>query len=218
MTRPDLPFRDRRQAGRALAELLEHYRGRENLLVLALPRGGLAVGFEVAHALQAPLDVFVVRKLGFPGHEEFAMGAIASGGVRVMNPVAGTSVSPRALAEVIAREEAELIRREQLYRAGRPAASIRGHTVIVVDDGLATGSTMRAAVQAIRQQQPAHLVVAVPVGAEDTCRQLRGEADEVVCVAMPTPFRAVGLWYQQFPQASDDEVRDLLEEARREHA
>jgi putative phosphoribosyl transferase len=218
MTQPHLPFRDRRQAGRALAGLLEHYRGRENLLVLALPRGGVAVGFEVAHALQAPLDVIVVRKLGFPGHEEFAMGAIASGGVRVMNPLAGTRVSPEAVAEAVAREQAELIRREQLYRAGRPAASIRGRTVIVVDDGLATGSTMRAAVLAIRQQHPAHLAVAVPVGAEDSCEQLRGEADEVVCAAMPEPFRAVGLWYQHFPQASDDEVRDLLEEARREHA
>ena len=212
-----LPFRDRRQAGRALAKLLDHHRGAENLLVLALPRGGVAVGFEVAQALQAPLDVLVVRKLGFPGREEFAMGAIASGGVRVMNPMAGSGVSPRAVAEVVAREQAELIRREQLYRAGRPPLSMRGRTVIVVDDGLATGSTMRAAVLAVRQQQAARLVVAVPVGAEDTCRQLRSEADEVVCAAMPTPFRAVGLWYRQFPQASDDEVRDLLEEARREY-
>lgn len=218
MTRPDVPFLDRRQAGRVLAELLEQYRDRENLLVLALPRGGVAVGFEVARALQAPLDVFVVRKLGLPGHEEFAIGAIASGGVQVMNPLAGRKVSPRALAEVVAREQAELLRREQLYRDGKPAVSIRGCTVIVVDDGLATGSTMRAALLAIRQQHPAHLVVAVPVGAEDTCRQLRGDADEVVCAAMPSPFRAVGLWYQQFPQASDDEVRNLLEEARREHA
>jgi putative phosphoribosyl transferase len=218
MNEVQLPFKDRRQAGRVLAELLDSYRGRENLLVLALPRGGVAVGFEVAHALQSPLDVFVVRKLGFPGHEEYAMGAIASGGVRVMNPLPGTTVSPRAVAEVVAREEAELIRREQLYRAGGPAVSIRGRVVIVVDDGLATGSTMRAAVLAIRQQQPAHLVVAVPVGAEDTCSQLRGEADDVVCVATPHPFRAVGLWYREFPQATDEEVRDLLESARREHA
>jgi putative phosphoribosyl transferase len=213
-----LPFRDRRQAGRALADQLEHYRGRADLLVLALPRGGVAVGFEVAHALQAPLDVFVVRKLGFPGHEEYAMGAIASGGVRVMNPMPGLAVSPQDVAAVVAREQDELVRRERLYRGDRPAVSFRGRTVIVVDDGLATGSTMRAAVLAIRQQHPAELVVAVPVGAPDTCRQLRDEADEVICAAMPQPFHAVGLWYESFPQASDDEVRELLEEARREHA
>ena len=213
-----LTFNDRRQAGRVLAEHLEHYRGRPNLLVLALPRGGVAVGFEVAHALQAPLDVFVVRKLGFPGHEEYAMGAIASGGVRVMNPLPGASASPEEVAAVVAREQAELVRRERLYRGDGPAVSLRGRTVIVVDDGVATGSTMRAAVLAIRQQHPARLVVAVPVGAEDTCEQLRAEADEVVCCATPRPFRAVGLWYRNFPQASDDEVHELLDEARREHA
>jgi putative phosphoribosyl transferase len=211
-------FVDRRHAGRVLAESLAHLRGRHELLVLALPRGGVAVGCEVAHALQAPLDVFVVRKLGFPGHEEFAMGAIASGGVRVMNPLPGTRVAPEAIAAAVAREQDELARREHLYREGRPAASIRGRTVIVVDDGLATGSTMRAALTAIRQQHPSHLVAAVPVGAEEQCRQLRPDADEVVCAATPHPFRAVGLWYQNFPQASDDEVRALLEEARREQA
>jgi erythromycin esterase-like protein/predicted phosphoribosyltransferase len=218
MTDVTLPFADRHHAGRVLAKKLAHYRGRPNLLVLALPRGGVAVGFEVARALQAPLDIFVVRKLGVPGHEEYAMGAIASGGVRVMTPLSGLTVSPEAVAEVVAREQAELVRREQLYRSQRPAVSLAGRTVIVVDDGLATGATMRAAVLAIRKQHPARLVVAVPVGAGDTCQSLRGEADEVVCAAMPEPFRAVGLWYEKFPQASDDEVRTLLEEARLEHA
>lgn len=213
-----LPFHDRRQAGRVLAQSLEHLWGRENLLVLALPRGGVSVGFEVAHALQAPLDVFVVRKLGFPGHEEYAMGAIASGGVRVMNPNPRMSVSSKALAEVTEREQIELVRRERLYRGARHPSTVRGSTVIVVDDGLATGSTMRAAIAAIRRQQPRQLVVAVPVGAPATCRELRAEADELVCPAMPGDFRAVGQWYRHFPQATDDEVRELLEEARREHA
>jgi putative phosphoribosyl transferase len=218
MNESRLPFRDRHAAGRALAEALEHYRGCRELLVLGLPRGGVPVAFEVAHALQAPLDIFVVRKLGFPGHEEYAIGAIASGGVRVMNPLAGVEVSPEALAEVIAREEDELVRRERVYRGERPAVSVRGRTVIVVDDGLATGSTMRAAVQSIRQQHPVRLVVAVPVGATETCEQLAGEADEVVCVATPSPFRAVGLWYREFAQTTDEEVHALLDQARREHA
>jgi putative phosphoribosyl transferase len=213
-----LPFQNRRQAGRVLAQQLEHYWRRPGLLVLALPRGGVAVGFEVAHALQAPLDVFIVRKLGFPGHEEYAMGAIASGGVQVMNPEAGIPLSDESVATVVAREQAELVRRERLYRGERAPVQLGDRTVIVVDDGVATGSTMRAAVQAIRRQQPARLAVAVPVGAEDTCAQLRTEADEVVCCATPRPFRAVGVWYRDFPQASDDEVRELLEEARREHA
>lgn len=217
MTDIRLPFADRREAGRVLAGLLQGYRGRDDVLVLALPRGGVAVGFEVAHALHAPIDIFVVRKLGYPGHEEYAMGAIASGGVRVMNDLHDISVDPATLAVIVAREQDELARREQLYRAGRPAADIAGHTVIVCDDGLATGSTMRAAVRALRQKNPARLIVAVPVGAEDTCEQLRAEADEVVCAAMPRPFRAVGLWYGDFPQASDDEVRELLEQARREY-
>ena len=218
MNEPRLPYRDRREAGRVLAQALQHYRGRSGLLVLALPRGGVAVGCEVAHALEAPLDVFIVRKLGYPGHEEYAMGAIASGGVRVMNPLPGMDVSPQAVARVLEREEAELARREQLYRDDRPRIDVRGRTVIVVDDGLATGSTMLAAVTAIRRQRPGQLAIAVPVGAPETCRSLRKEADELVCPAMPDPFRAVGLWYRDFPQATDQEVHDLLDAARREQA
>ena len=217
MTVINLPFRDRRHAGRVLATHLEHYRGRAGLLVLALPRGGVAVGFEVARAVRAPLDIFVVRKLGVPGHEEYAMGAIASGGVKFLNPVPGLTVRPEAIAAVVEREQAELVRREHLYRQQRPATPLQSRTVIVVDDGLATGSTMQAAVLAIRQQHPLHLAVAVPVGARDTCVALRQQADEVICAATPEPFRAVGLWYQDFPQATDDEVCALLEEARREH-
>jgi predicted phosphoribosyltransferase len=210
-------FKDRQHAGRVLAERLAHLQGHEDLLVLALPRGGVAVGFEVARALHAELDVFIVRKLGYPGHEEYAMGAIASGGVRVMNVQAGIGVSEREVEAVVRREEAELARRERLYRGSRPPAAIAGRTVIVVDDGLATGATMRAAVAAIHKQGPQRMVVAVPVGAEETCAQLEREADEVVCAETPSPFHAVGLWYRDFPQSTDDEVRQLLEEARREH-
>jgi putative phosphoribosyl transferase len=218
MTAVNFPFRDRRHAGRVLAGKLEQYRGRAGLLVLALPRGGVAVGFEVARELRAPLDIFVVRKLGVPGHEEYAMGAIASGGVKFLNPMPGLTVRPEAIAAVVEREQAELVRREQLYRKQRPAIPLQGRTVIVVDDGLATGSTMQAAVLAIRQQHPLHLAVAVPVGALETCAALRQQADEVICAATPEPFRAVGPWYLDFPQATDDEVCALLEEARREHA
>lgn len=213
----DFPFRDRRHAGRVLARLLDHLRDRPGLLVLALPRGGVAVGFEVAHALHAPLDVFVVRKLGYPGHEEYAMGAIATGGVQVFNPDT-SSIAPAVLARVAARERVELERREKLYRGDHAAPALRGRTVIVVDDGLATGSTMRAALIAIRQQQPAHVCVAVPVGARETCERLRSEADEVVCAAMPRAFSAVGPAYLEFPQASDGEVHVLLEAARLERA
>ena len=218
MTTVDLPFRDRRHAGRVLATHLEQYRGRAGLLVLALPRGGVAVGFEVARELRAPLDIFMVRKLGVPGHEEYAMGAIASGGVKFLNPTPGLTVRPAAIAAVIKREQAELVRREHLYRKQRPAVPLQGRTVLVVDDGLATGSTMQAAVLAIRQQHPLHLAVAVPVGALDTCAALRLQADAVICAATPEPFRAVGLCYEEFPQATDEEVCALLDEARREHA
>jgi putative phosphoribosyl transferase len=210
-----LPFKHRQQAGRVLADRLIHYRGRPALLVLGLPRGGVPVAWEVARVLAAPMDVCMVRKLGFPGHEEYAIGAIAAGGVRTMSDLSSLAISPEALAAVVAREEAELLRREQLYRGQRPAAELRGRTVIVVDDGLATGATMHAALLAIRQQQPAHLVAAAPVGTADSCRQLQGVADEVVCAAMPEPFRAVGRWYLHFGQTSDQEVQALLEEARR---
>lgn len=211
-------YSDRHDAGRQLAEQLDHYKDLPHVLVLALPRGGVAVGYEVAQALHAPLDVFVVRKLGLPGHEEYAMGAIASGGIRVMNPLPGITVPPEALAAVLAKEQTELIRREQLYRAQRPPIHIAGRTVILVDDGLATGATMRAAAVAVRQQHPSRLVVAVPVGARDSCQNLSDVADEIVCPAMPEPFHALSLWYDFMPQSSDDEVRTLLQKAWREHA
>lgn len=210
-------YDDRLHAGRVLAERLAHLQGHEGLLVLALPRGGVPVASEVARALHAELDVFIVRKLGYPGHEEYAMGAIASGGVRVMNVDPGVAVSQQEIESVVHREQAELARRERLYRGSRPPVDVAGRTVIVVDDGLATGATMRAAVAAIRRQGPGRLIVAVPVGAAETCAVLGREADEVVCAETPSPFRAVGLWYRDFPQTTDDEVRTLLEKARREH-
>lgn len=219
MSEVRLPYRDRKQAGRALAEALSHYQGRPSLLVLvlALPRGGVPVAYEVAAALHAPLDVFVVRKLGFPGHEEYAMGAIASGGVRVMNPDPGLPVSDEAVERVAARELEELERREALYRGQAGPVPIAGRTVIIVDDGLATGATMRAAALAVRQQEPLHLCVAVPVGARQSVEWIQEVADEVVCPAMPEPFRAVGLWYRDFPQTGDEEVRRLLEQAHAMH-
>src|SRR5438876_8348534 len=208
-------FQDRREAGRQLAERLADYRDRPEVLVLALPRGGVPVGFEVAKALGAPLDVFLVRKLGLPGHEELAMGAIASGGVRVLNEevVNTLRVSDEVINAVAKKELRELERRERLYRGDRPAPDVQGRIVILVDDGLATGSTMRAAVQALRQQQPARIIVAVPVGAAETCSEFQNEADETVCAQTPEPFYAVGLWYSDFSQTTDEEVHELLEQA-----
>lgn len=207
------PFADRREAGRSLAAHLTQYAGRSDVVVLGLPRGGVPVAYQVAQALGAPLDVFVVRKLGFPGHEELAMGAIASGGVRVLNQdvVDWYTPSPEAIDAVARAEQIELERRERLYRGGRPLLPIEGKTVILVDDGLATGSTMRAAVLAVRRMNPAKVVVAVPVGAPESCGSLRGVADEVVCALSPPNFSAVGLWYGNFAQTTDEEVRHLLD-------
>jgi putative phosphoribosyl transferase len=212
-------FRDRFDAGRALAAKLARYAGRPDVLVLALPRGGVPVGFEVARALNAPLDVFLVRKLGVPGREELAMGAIATGGVRVLNEevVAALGIPDEQIDAVTAEEQEELERRAHEYRGDRPPPDVRGKVVILVDDGLATGSTMRAAVAALRRQGPARVVVGVPVGAAETCAEFRDEADEAVCARTPEPFYAVGLWYQDFSQTTDEEVRDLLERAG-EHA
>jgi predicted phosphoribosyltransferase len=215
------PLADRREAGRELASKLLKYAGRDDVVVLALPRGGVPVAFEIAEALDAPLDIFVVRKLGMPGHPEYAMGAIASGGIRIINDdvVRWYGISPAAI-EAVAREElAELERREREYRRGRPLTGLRGRTAILVDDGLATGSTMRAAVQAVRAYSPARVVVAVPVGALATCAGFNDITDEIICARTPEPFSAVGLWYRDFSQTSDEEVRSLLEaRARHNHA
>jgi predicted phosphoribosyltransferase len=206
-----------------LADRLRSYGGREDVIVLALPRGGVPVGFEVAEALGAPLDVFLVRKLGVPGHEELAMGAIASGGVLVLNEpvVRGLSI-PREWIEMVARrEQAELERREREYRGDRPPPDVKGKVVILVDDGLATGSTMRAAAEALKRLGPAKVVVAVPAAAPETCEEFRDVVDEVVCAVTPDPFYSVGTWYDDFGQTSDAEVRELLSRAasdRREGA
>jgi predicted phosphoribosyltransferase len=212
-------FADRREAGRFLAGKLAEYADRPDVLVLALPRGGVPVAYEVAKALHAPLDVFLVRKLGLPGHEELAMGAIASGGVLVLNEdlVRNLGIPKHVLESVIAAEQKELERRERIYRGDRPPPDVRGRTVILVDDGLATGSTMRAAVAALRQQGPARIVVAVPIGAPETCSEFEREADDVVCAVTPQPFYAVGLWYGDFSQTTDEEVHDLLERAAEEN-
>jgi len=210
-------FHDRHEAGRLLAAKLTAYANRPDVVVLALPRGGMPVGYEVARALGAPLDVFIVRKLGVPGYEELAMGAVATGGVRVLNEevVDGLRIPDHVIDAVTARERQELARRERLYRGDRPPSDVREKTVILVDDGLATGSTMQAAVAALKQQQPVRSVVAVPTAASETCDALRAEVDEVVCVITPEPFHAVGLWYEDFSQTTDDEVRELLAQAAR---
>jgi predicted phosphoribosyltransferase len=210
-------FQDRQEAGRELAARLLRYRGLPDAFVLALPRGGVPVGLEIAMTLHLPLDIMIVRKLGVPGHEELAMGAIASGGIQVLNKdvVRLTGVSHEAIMSVAAREQQELTRREQAYRGTRAPVAVEGKTIILVDDGLATGSTMRAAAMALRQQQPARIVVAVPVGSPEACTGLQAEADEVVCAMTPAPFFGVGQWYENFAQTSDEEVRDLLEKASR---
>jgi len=208
-------FRDRSDAGQQLATRLAAYAGSANLLVLGLPRGGIPVAYEVAKALSAPLDVFVVRKLGAPGQEELAVGAIASGGVRILNDdvVSGLGLHADTIDAIAAREGRELERREREYRGDRPPLDVRDRVVILVDDGLATGATMRAAAAALRQQQPARLVVAVPVAAAETCGRLAQEVDELVCCLMPDLFYAVGLWYDDFRQTTDEEVRALLRQA-----
>ena len=211
-------YRDRAEAGRYLATELMDYANRNDVIVLGLPRGGVPVAFEVARALGAPLDVFLVRKLGLPGHEELAIGAIASGGVRILNEAVLRQI-PLDEAEIdaiAAREQAELDRREKLYRGGRPPLDPRDRVVILVDDGLATGASMRAAVEAVRRMGPKRVVVAVPVAARETCEDLGREVDELVCPVTPEPFYAVGLWYDDFSQTTDEEVEALLNAARSE--
>jgi putative phosphoribosyl transferase len=210
----DYVFRNRQEAGRLLVGRLAAYADRADVVILALPRGGVPVAFEIASALNAPLDVMVVRKLGVPGHEELAMGAIASGGVQVINEevVRHLGLTPAVLASVAAIERHELARRERTYRGERSPVTVEGRTVILVDDGLATGSTMRAAVAALRTRGPARIVVAVPTAAPETCEEFKAEVDEMVCATTPTPFYGVGQWYDDFSQTTDEEVRDLLEQ------
>jgi predicted phosphoribosyltransferase len=211
-------YRDRTDAGRRLAAELREYAERPDVIVLALPRGGVPVGYEVARALRAPLDVLVVRKLGLPAHPELAIGAIASGGIRVLDQgaIRRFGVTDQELAVVAATEQRELERRERQYRENRTAPDITGKTVILIDDGLATGATMAAAAAALRAQQPAKLIVAVPVSAPEACEAFRDIADDLVCAATPEPFTAVGQWYDDFSQTSDAEVHDLLARAARE--
>ena len=208
-------FRDRADAGRVLAAELSGYAGRTDVIVLALPRGGVPVANEVAHAIGAPLDIFLVRKLGLPGHEEFAMGAIASGGIRLINDevVKAYGVSSAQIESIAAAEQRELERRERAYRDGRPLPELAGRTVILIDDGVATGFSMRAAVMALREDAPARVVIAVPVAAPETCDEFREIVDEIVCAETPDPFYAVGIWYEDFAQTTDHEVHALLRAA-----
>lgn len=210
-------FRDRTEAGRVLADRLAAYAGQPDAMVLALPRGGVPVAFEIAEALKLPLDIVLVRKLGLPGHEEFAIGAIASGGARVLNQdlIHQLALDDAVIEQIVAREQRELERREHTYRGQRPAPDLRDRTLILVDDGLATGSSMRAAIAALRQQRPARLIVAVPVAARSICHEMDALADEVLCLETPPNFRAVGLWYRDFSQVTDEEVIDLLERNRK---
>lgn len=210
-----LPFRNRVHAGRLLAQALQEYAGRFDVIVLALPRGGVPVAFEVAAALKAPLDLMLVRKLGTPGQAELAMGAIATGGVRVMNDdvVAMLRISDEVIQAVARREHIELERRQKAYRGNRPPPQLRDKCVILIDDGIATGATIRSAVKAVRSQRPARIVVAAPMAPAETVDVLKREADEVVCLATPEPFTAIGCWYEEFPQTSDGEVKDLLARA-----
>ena len=210
--RAALSFADRREAGTELASRLRHYAGRSDVIVLGLPRGGVPVAAEIARSIGAPLDVFVVRKLGVPGHRELAMGAIASGGAQVLNEdvVSWLDIPDAAIRAVVTEEQEELERREHLYRGDRPPLELAGRVVVLVDDGLATGSTMRAAVQAVRGLHPSRVVVAVPVGSAEACQKLAQVADELVCARIPRSFSAVGEWYVNFSETSDEEVRSLL--------
>lgn len=211
-------FKDRRDAGKKLAEQLSAYEGRSDVIVLALPRGGVPVAYEVAQTLDVPLDIFIVRKLGLPGHEELAIGAIASGGVRVLNDdiIRTLKIPERVIDTVAGRELRELERRERAYRGDRPAPEVRNRAVILIDDGLATGASMRAAVAGLRALHPAKIVVAVPTAAPETCAALEPEVDQIVCAMTPEPFYGVGRWYEDFSQTTDEEVRMLLEQANRQ--
>ena len=208
-------FRDRRDAGRKLAQKLTAYAGRTDIIVLALPRGGVPVAYEVALALHAPMDIFIVRKLGLPGHEELAVGAIASGSARVLNEeiIRYLNISEAVIDAIAQRELQELERRERAYRGDRPPLHVEGRTIILIDDGLATGASMRAAIAGLRAQNPAHIVVAVPTAAPETCEALEPEVDQMICATTPEPFYGVSRWYEDFSQTTDEEVKMLLEEA-----
>jgi putative phosphoribosyl transferase len=212
-------FANRTEAGQKLAQRLKKYANRSDVIVLGAPRGGVPVAFEVATHLGAPLDVFMLRKLGVPGHEEFAFGAIASGGVRIVDrdTVEGLGITGLDIERITRAEEQELERREQAYRGGRPRLDVSGRTVILVDDGIATGSSVRAAIRALRQMKPARIVIAVPVAPSSTCSRLKSEVDELVCVEMPEPFYGVGQFYDDFSQVSDEEVKERLDNASRQH-